>query len=258
MSRQFVSAEWLHLVMLNYEIDPSVLRPLVPGGTQLDAWNGKTFVSLVGFRFLRTRVLGIPVPFHRNFEEVNLRFYVRRQVGGEWRRGVVFVKEIVPKWAIAAVARWLYNESYVACPMDSLIQLPEPSRGLGGIVEYGWGKRPARNVIRAEFTGSPTCPLAGSQEEFITEHYWGYALQRRGAVMEYGVQHPPWRVWRAATARLECDIESCYGRQFCDVLKAEPNSAFVAEGSAVTVCQGDQLPQQAPGSVNHLKAEQSC
>ncbi|MBA2227509.1 YqjF family protein [Thermogemmata fonticola] len=244
MNRRFLTAEWRYLAMLNFEIDPDLLRPFVPPGTELDTWQGKTFISLVGFRFLRTRLLGIPIPFHRNFEEVNLRFYVRRHVGGESRRGVVFVKEIVPKWAIAVVARWVYNENYVACPMDSHIQLPDPARGQGGIVEYSWGKGAARNTLQAEFAGLPSYPVAGSLEEFIVEHYWGYVSQRSGAVLEYGVEHPPWRVWRATATRLECDVANCYGRPFVEVLGQEPRSALVAEGSAVTVFWGRQLPQQ--------------
>src|SRR6185295_273969 len=114
--KPFLTAEWRHLVMLNYEIDPAILRRFVPRGTELDAWNGKTFVSLVGFLFLNTRVMGLPIPFHENFEEINLRFYVRRKADEGWRRGVVFIKEIVPRAAIAWVARWLYNENYVALP----------------------------------------------------------------------------------------------------------------------------------------------
>lgn len=241
MNRRFLSAEWRYLVMLNYEVEPSVLRPFVPGGTELDTWNGMTFLSVVGFRFLHTRVLGMPIPFHRNFEEINLRFYVRRHVAGEWRRGVVFVKEIVPRWAIAAVARWVYNENYVAVPMESKIRLPDPAHGQSGVVEYGWGRRPARNALRAEFAGAPFLPAVGSQEEFITEHYWGYVLQRNGGVLEYGVEHPQWRVWRTTAARLECDVASCYGKHFCEALGREPGSAFVAEGSPVTVFRGDRL-----------------
>ena len=105
MPRRFLSAVWRNLVMLNYEIEPDILRPLVPQGVELDSWKGKYFVSLVGFQFLDTRVLGMPIPFHRNFEEVNLRYYVRRRVEKGWRRGVVFVKEVVPRWAIATRGR---------------------------------------------------------------------------------------------------------------------------------------------------------
>jgi len=241
MTRRFLSAEWRHLVMLNYEIDPGILAPLVPAGTVLDSWGGKTFVSMVGFLFLRTRVLGIPVPFHRDFEEVNLRFYIRRQVGDDLRRGVVFIKEIVPKWAIAAVAKWVYNENYESWPMDSRVQLPDPAQGRKGMIEYGWGTPPARNAIHAEFVGEPAYPAVGSEEEFITEHYWGYALQRQGTALEYRVEHPQWRVWRATSARLDCNVEACYGPGYCVALGGEPSSAFIADGSAVSVFQGDRL-----------------
>jgi uncharacterized protein YqjF (DUF2071 family) len=245
MKRRFLSAEWRHLAMLNYEVDPAVLRPLVPGGTEIDSWNGKTFLSLVGFLFLRTRVLGIPIPYHRNFEEVNLRFYVRRRAQEGWRRGVVFVKEFVPKAAIAAVARWVYNENYVACPMGSHAQMPDPPSGIRGSVEYTWTRQSVRNALRVEFEGLPSLPEVGSEEEFITEHYWGYVLQRNGSALEYGVEHPPWRVWRASSAHLACAVEVCYGRPYCAALGQQPNSAFLAEGSAVSVFRGERLPAQA-------------
>jgi uncharacterized protein YqjF (DUF2071 family) len=245
MKRRFLTAEWRNLLMINFEIDPEILRPLVPKGTELDSWGGKTFISLVGFHFLKTKVLGIAVPFHRDFDELNLRFYVRREVDGEVRRGVVFVKEVVPKWAIAAVARWMYNENYVCMPMDSMVQLPDAARALGGSAEFGWGRPPARNFLRAEFDGVPVTPEVGSQEEFITEHYWGYVKQRGGAVLEYRVEHPSWRVWQAKKAHVQCDVPACYGPQFVPALSGEPTSAFVAEGSAVAVYQGDRLGNRA-------------
>ena len=81
VAKVFLTAEWRYLAMLNYEIEPAVLAPFVPQGTELDSFDGKTFVSIVAFLFLDTRIGGIPIPFHRNFEEVNLRFYVRRKSG---------------------------------------------------------------------------------------------------------------------------------------------------------------------------------
>lgn len=215
--------------MLNYEIAPGVLEPLVPRGLVLDTWDNKHFVSIVGFLFLNTRVLGLPIPFHRNFEEINLRFYVRRKAEDIWRRGVVFVREIVPRWAIATVARVFYNENYVACPMQSRID--------EGIVEYGWQYRSRMNTIRAEFAGEPDFAKPGSEEEFITEHYWGYTAQRDGSTLEYQVEHPPWRIWRAARAHFDCDVPGFYGDQFGCLLK-KPASAFVAEGSPVIVHRG--------------------
>src|SRR5689334_2274538 len=105
--RPFLRAEWRDLVMLNYESPAGLLDPLVPAGVELDRWRGTLYVSVVGFLFRDTRVLGIPIPFHRTFEEVNLRFYVRRELDGDVRRGVVFVRELVPRRAIATVARLL-------------------------------------------------------------------------------------------------------------------------------------------------------
>ncbi|HVS36534.1 MAG TPA: DUF2071 domain-containing protein [Gemmataceae bacterium] len=241
MKRRFLTAEWRHLLMLNYEIAPAALRPLAPPGTEIDSWNGRTFLSVVGFLFLNTRLLGLPVPFHRNFPEVNLRIYVRRDAADGRRRGVVFVKEIVPKWAVAAVARWVYNENYVAHPMQSHVQLPDAARGVGGRVEYGWTSGGRPNSLAADFAGEPALPAAGSEEEFITEHYWAYVKQRNGSALEYGVEHPPWRVWRASAARLDCDVEGNYGKDFAAALGRPPSSAFVAEGSPVAVFQGEGL-----------------
>jgi uncharacterized protein YqjF (DUF2071 family) len=241
MSQRFLSARWQNLLMLNYEADPALLQRFVPQGTELDSWNGETFVSLVGFLFLDTKVLGVPIPFHRNFEEINLRFYVRRQSSDGWRRGVVFVREIVPKALIALVARWCYNENYVALPMRSQIQLPDPSNRKPGTVEYSWRQQRSWNSIRAEFDGAPRHPESGSEEAFITEHYWGYVEQKKGPPVEYRVEHPPWRVWRSSAPGLECDVERTYGGHFRATLEKQPRSAFLAEGSAVTVYQGERL-----------------
>ena len=167
----FLTAEWRHLAMLNYQVDPSLLAPFVPPGTELDFWGGKAFVSLAGFLFLNTRIRCIPVPFHRNFEEVNLRFYVRRKSGGEWRRGVVFIKELVPRLAIAWTAKILYNENYAALPMSHRI---EESQSEAKSVVYSWRFRGRENSMTL-ITQCVAQPLgAGSEQEFITEHYWGY------------------------------------------------------------------------------------
>src|SRR4029078_6426833 len=118
----FLTAEWRHLVMLNYAVEPALLAPLVPRGLELDQFAAITYVSVVGFLFLQTRGLGIPFPLQRNFEEVNLRFYVRQRAPEGWRRGGVFLREIVPRRAIATLARLLYGEPYLAFPMTCAIE----------------------------------------------------------------------------------------------------------------------------------------
>jgi len=241
---KFLTAEWRRLAMLNYEVDPAILSPLVPRGVELDTWNNRHFVSIVGFLFLKTRVLGLPIPFHQNFEEINLRFYVRRAGLDGWRRGVVFIKEIVPRWAIATVARVVYNENYVARRMSHRI---DPDAGQietiapNGSVEYGWRDGESWHRIRAKTIGEAQPLISGSEEEFITEHYWGYAAQRDGGCVEYQVEHPRWRVWRTSEADFECDVERVYRRRFVECLSAKPSSAFVADGSAVVVRRGVKI-----------------
>lgn len=244
---KFLTAEWRHLVMLNYEVDPAILRPYVPRGVELDTWNGRNFLSVVGFLFLKTRVLRFPIPFHRNFEEINLRFYVHRHAPGAlgapdgWRRGVVFIKEIVPRWAIATVARVAYNENYIARPMSHRIDLNNGAVAPNGTVEYAWRDNGSRNRIVAKTVGEAKPLVEGSEEEFITEHYWGYAGQRDGGSVEYQVEHPRWRVWHTSEASFDCDVSRAYGPQFVDCLGGAPSSAFVADGSEIMVRKGERL-----------------
>ena len=236
--RVFLSAEWRNLVMLNYEVDPALLSRYVPQGTSLDSFRGKTYVSLVGFRFCRTRLLGhFPIPFHANFEEVNLRFYVRRKEGAEERRGVVFSAEVVPKRAIATVARVFYGENYVRWPMKHRIE----TNGSVNSVEYQWRMKGRRCTISVKTSGLPQPAVEGSLEQFITEHYWGYSKQRGGGTVEYRVEHVPWKVWATTEARFEGDASALYGKELSAILQRPPESAFVADGSLVLVLRGTPM-----------------
>ncbi len=238
-ARAFLRARWAYLVMLNYEIDPALLSPHLPSGTELDSWNGKTFVSMVGFLFRKTSVLGIPALGYRNFEEVNLRFYVRRQTLSGWRRGVVFIKEIVPRRLIAFIARAVYNETYVALPMRHSLLFP--SENTSGRFRYEWLASTSWNKLEVEVSGTPEAPDLDSEETFITEHYWGYCKQRNGGTVEYQVEHPRWRVWRARQAELACESSLLYGPEFASALSQPPSSAFAAEGSDVIVRRGRRI-----------------
>jgi uncharacterized protein len=234
-TRTFLTAEWKHLVMLNYAVDPSLLKRFVPSGTELDSFDGKTYLSLVGFEFNRTSLAGIPVPFHQQFEEVNLRFYVRRME----KRGVVFIRELVPRRAVAAVARWAFNENYVHVPMSHRI-----AHRLDGVIataEYAWGTGSNKCVARIETEGESYLAPEGSVSQFITEHYWGYAAQKGGGCLEYEVQHPQWQVWNAKRAEFSGNPTRFYGPEFAEILRLPANSAFLAEGSAVTVFQGKAM-----------------
>jgi hypothetical protein len=228
--RAFLTAEWRNLAMLNFPADPEILRPLVPQGTELDFFEGRTFLSIVGFQFVRTRIFGVAIPFHTDFEEVNLRFYVRRRTDEGWRRGVVFVRELVPRAAIALIARTFYHEPYLALPMRHHVRQSES----GIHVIYGWLRAGRWEFLQATGLGSPKPIEPGSEEEFITEHYWGYTALN-GRCAEYQVEHPSWEVWRAERATVVADIANLYGQQFVEPLSVPPISAFIAVGSPVVV-----------------------
>jgi uncharacterized protein len=241
---RFLTADWRFLLMLNYEVPPAALDSLVPRGTTLDLWGGRALVSVVGFRFLGTRVLGVPVPLHRDFDEVNLRFYVRHVCAdGEVRRGVTFIRELVPRRAIAWLARLMYNEPYRALPMRS--EVPADFAESPGTCRYAWRRTdtPGRRWehVAATAVGTPAEPDDGSEARFITEHFWGYTPQRDGGTVEYEVRHPSWRVWAAESPELVSDISTLYGPEFAEPLAAPPRSAFIAEGSPVTVYRPRRL-----------------
>ncbi|HET6680472.1 MAG TPA: DUF2071 domain-containing protein [Gemmatimonadaceae bacterium] len=237
-SRPFLTAEWRDLAMLNFAVSSDLLQPLVPAGTELDKWRGTTYLSVIGFRFLSTRVHGVAVPGHRHFEEVNLRFYVRRLERDGWRRGVVFIRELVPRWAIAWAARALYNEPYAALPMRHAIT----RAGDGATVRFEWRRGRSWEGLSLR-TSQPPEPLrAESEAEFISEHFYGYTRQRNGSTMEYRVEHPPWRVANADEAVLRADVSTLHAGEFADALGGAPRSAFLAQGSPVAVYPPIRLP----------------
>ncbi|WP_400191990.1 YqjF family protein [Hymenobacter sp. B81] len=239
MPTTFLTAEWRNLLMANYAVDPAILRPYLPYGTELDDWQGTHYVSMVGFLFEHTRVRGFSVPWHRHFEEVNLRFYVRhRDPTHGWRRGVVFVKEIVPRAMIAAVANTFYGEKYLALPMRHRWQMD----GAGpGEMEYGWRIDGEWNHLRAAVESVAVPIAAGSEAEFITEHYWGYTRLGERRTGQYEVVHPRWNAHQVLDYQLHCRVARLYGEVFVEPLREAPRSVFMANGSAVKVMGGERI-----------------
>ncbi len=239
----FLTAEWCDLVLLNYVVHRSLLQPFVPQGTTLGSFEGKTYISLVGFRFCKTKLWGkLSVPFHRDFEEINLRFYVHRAVGGKLRRGVVFIKEIVPKPAIALTARLVYGENYVSLPTKHRVV----STGDKREVEYSWRHRGNWSRLFARSEVASKLPAENSLEQYITEHYWGYSRQKSGRTLEYHVTHVPWSVQVASEARFEGDATALYGQDLAEILSRPPDSAYIAEGSPIEVLAGAQIERISP------------
>jgi len=233
--KPFLTAHWRYLTMLNFRVAPELLESYVPAGTELDYFQGETYLSVVGFLFYHTVVCGLPIPRHRNFEEVNLRFYVLKKpvrlAPETWRRGVVFIRELVPKTAIAITARVFYGEPYQALPMRSEVI----DRDGEVSARYEWRRGSKREHLSMRARGEPQIIPAGSHEEFITEHYWGYTRRTADRTSEYRVEHSRWKIWPATSYEFRADIASLYGEKFVATLTATPASAFVADGSFVTV-----------------------
>lgn len=227
----FIEAEWRKLVIVNYVINPNKLSDYIPFGTELDLWQDKCYISLVGFMFLNTKLLGIKIPFHVNFEEVNLRFYVKRLENDSWKRGVVFIKEIVPKRALTLVANSIYNENYEAFPMQH-----EWNENDGGrTVSYQWKKGGTWQKLTAEADVESLEIKENSETEFITEHYWGYAKVNETTTNEYEVTHPKWETYNVTNFNVEVDYEGIYGEEFGFLNEKEPASVMLAEGSPITI-----------------------
>lgn len=231
--KKFLTAKWHDLIMANYEVAPEILQNRLPKSVSLDFHEGKCFVSLVAFMFLDTRVLKIPVPFHINFEEVNLRFYVKREAENETKRGVVFVKEIVPRLAIATVARVFYGEPYEAWRMNH--------EKNGKSLSYGWWKGDARHNIKVEIGANMGVPTANSHGEFIIEHYWGYTSRGAQRTDEYKVEHPKWELFNIEKHEIKVDFGELYGAEFAFLNGTQPHSIFMAKGSDVAVYKGAKL-----------------
>ncbi|HVS92484.1 MAG TPA: DUF2071 domain-containing protein [Mucilaginibacter sp.] len=231
--KPFLTAKWNNLLMLNYEVDPDILTSFLPAGTELDFWNEKCLVSMVGFQFLDTRVWNRRWPLHVNFEEVNLRFYVKHFDGREWKRGAVFVSEIVPKPLIVTIANTIYKEHYRAMPMRHSVDMLNGDRTR---YLYEWrfdGRWDGKLGGTVNNDLSPIAP--GSQEEFIFEHYWGYNKVNKKTTYEYQVEHIRWNAGQVTDPIFEADIARLYGKKFEPFLTKSPYSAFFADGSEVMV-----------------------
>jgi uncharacterized protein len=234
----FLKAQWKNLVMINYEVPAEILQPYLPPGTVLDFWQDKSLVSMVGFMFLQTKVLGVKWPFHVNFEEVNLRFYVKHFNGKEWKRGAVFISEIVPKYAIVLFANGLYKEHYRAMPMrHSIIQTDDK------LTEflYEWKLNGNWNKLGAAVSDQLQPITKGSPEEFIFEHYWGYNSLSATKTMEYRVEHISWQTREVKDFVFDADVEKLYGEPFVKYLQDKPYSIFFADGSEIGVRMGRKI-----------------
>ncbi len=229
--KTFLKAKWQNLIMANYEVNPSCLLPYLPKGVELDSFEGKTYVSLVGFLFKDSSIFNVPIPLMGTFEEVNLRFYVVRKVDREHRRGVVFINETVPNKAVAWVANKLYKEHYTAIPTKYKWTLHQDQKE----IQYQWKVQSQWNTLKVTASPIRRKMEAGSIEEFIFEHYYGYTKVNTNQSIEYKINHPSWEVNAIRDYHIDCDFAAFYGSRFQSLNTAKPHSVMLAEGSEISV-----------------------
>jgi uncharacterized protein YqjF (DUF2071 family) len=228
----FLKANWENIIMANYEIDPKILTQFLPKGVELDLFNGKCYISLVGFMFKNTKLFNIPIPFFGNFEEINLRFYVKRtEENGSTKRGVVFINETIPYPIVAWVANKLYNEHYTVVPTKHKIV----KENLIKKVKFDWLLNNKWNSIDVTSFIASEKMKRNSLESFIYEHYYGYTKIGENETEEYKLQHPSWKVSEVMDYTIDCDFEAMYGKSFAVLNQTKPEAVFIADGSAIGI-----------------------
>jgi uncharacterized protein YqjF (DUF2071 family) len=226
----FLTANWENLIMANYEVEPAILKPYLPKGVELDFYEGKTYVSLVGFMFKKTSLFGVPIPFFGSFEEINLRFYVQRMEGKKIKKGVVFINETVPFKIVALLANRLYKEHYISIPTKNSITIGEHKH-----INYEWKMNDKWNSLTVESDTTKYKIEPFSIEEFIFERYFGFTKLSPLSSQEYRIQHPKWNTNKILNYTIDCDFSSMYGEAFSHLTNQAPNSIIMAEGSQVSV-----------------------
>lgn len=225
----FLTAAWRHLLFVNFVAEPGHLIPSLPPGTELDLYDGRAMVSLVGLRFIRTKVIGVPVPFLGAFDQVDLRFCVlRRSPNGDVRRGVVFLRELVPQSVLAFAARLTLHEPFEAAALRSSV--PYGGFDATGRIEYTWQLENQWYVIDALTKGKPGTPEPGSETGWLAHRLWSYTRHPDGSTLEFEFSHPRWRTWDVTPDRVRIDAEAL---RLAPALSGRPHSAFVAEGSKI-------------------------
>lgn len=228
--KTLLTAEWTNLLVATFETDKNLLQKFLPAKTELSDWNGKHFMSIVGFMFSKPRLLNITSPFYRKFEEVNLRFYVRRKEKNKWKNGVVFIKEIAPSPLVGLVAKWLYHESFISLPMKHNLNITDAERN----IEYRWKIGHSWNYIKIQASLSHSLS-PHTIEAFIADRHWAYTKAGDHRTFEFEIEHSPWNIFPSHSFEMNLDAAKIYGSEFAEYFHQKPLTVFLMDGSQTKV-----------------------
>lgn len=228
-TKPFLTAYWHNLINITYAISPTLLTSYLPKGVTLATKDGKAFVSLVAFSFEETKVKGIKIPFHVNFPEINLRFYVNYK----GKVAVCFINEFVPKQCIALVANKLYNEPYIAYPMKVSTEVNEKQQEL--TISHQITKRKQVHRLKAIVSTQSYTPESNTIAHYFKEHDLGLGIDKKGRTLYYRVEHPIWAIYPIKEYIVQMDFEQLYGKPWGILNTLEPLHILVAKGSKIAV-----------------------
>jgi hypothetical protein len=187
---------WHDLLFAHWPIHPALMRKAVPEQLPLDLYEGQAWIAVVPFRMSNVRPRFIPpVPWLSAFPELNVRTYV--SIGG--KAGVYFFSLEAANRIAVQIARTTFNLPYFNAEM----KLTDS----GEWIDYV-SRRTHANAPRAEFKGryrpvsAPYESQKGTLENWLTERYCLYSLDKRNRVYRGEIQHIPWPLQKA-----EAEIE---------------------------------------------------
>lgn len=222
---------------MNYIISPEILENYLPAYTIIDYFKGNCFTSLVGFPFRNVEIAGMKIPFYTDFEEINLRFYVKRFDGTTWRKGTVFISEIANKSALKFLANSFLHEKYQT--LETRQEIKENSELIE--TKYSW-----RTWMNWQFLNliseKPSESVAeGTEAHFIMDRSSGYQKYDTATTNEYGISHPKWNIYPIRSFDINVDFEESFDSNFPVLNETLPHSVILARGSSVAVKQINKI-----------------
>ncbi len=201
-------ADWMDVLFIHYEVDPTRLQASVP--FELDLLDGRAFVSLVAFSMRRLRpafggaLTALPFKIVGETRFLNVRTYVRHNQ----EAGIYFIKEFMSSRLSAPLGPLTYGLPY------HLARLDYDCRD-NGFAFDGRIRRTEGHERRLRFHASfkPDAPAAnrstaydeGLAAEFLTEQYTAYTCHR-GDQRLFRIWHKPWKLHDATVAIEDHDL----------------------------------------------------
>lgn len=164
------------------------MRHLVPGGLEVQEFDGTSWIGVIPFRMTGVARRPLPdLPWISAFPEINVRLYVTR----DGRPGVWFLSlDAANPLAVWAARRWFHLPYHRA---DMAVAADGPG------VAYRSVRREGEATFRGRYrpVSEPFEAAPGTLERWLTERYCLYAVDGDGSLRRTEVHHRPWPLQQA-------------------------------------------------------------